>query len=833
VRRLFGIFALGSGISANALPVQCFLGWNVLEQTWFYIGTAFLSLFGPLLVAACYWLYRYVMSRIPTWNARYAAWRRGPPIGGDAAAVPPPPGAAEDVEPHHRRRRSSLINTITERVAESDVNGDVAGPALQELQERFACVVTDPSGRATCDEFTVLVAAAAPSVAFIDAEWEDRKDEHETIGFDDFRLVTKKIEVRQTFVIVVTATVVAVFFNYMKVSTQLVAIFMPSDIINGMTYLSIDLDMVAYTPAHVSTLVFAAITLLIFTIGAPIGALCALIHFNRLERLDEPEIFTMFGFLYAGYKPKFYWWESMVLLRKVLATIIALAPIGLELQVICAAVLLIVFTGIQLVLRPFKNERHNMLDCAAMGSIALKQLCALAYHYVVTNAVDTAKSQQLLFVVSWVVTIVVLSTSISLIAFFVIQFTLFKLEEMNADRRRTVAAEQKAWRTDVEMELSTKEKVLAFAKRVLCAVWVYVKRKVCLGGGGGGGTPDGEEEEGDDGGGGGDVVVQVRGGERDELKERVVAFTSESVANHEHELREIDEEIKDYVAGVEAAEARREAMLAKHDEIIALRLIEGEEIDGDGTIVMAREPLTVFGLAEAKMCSRCCRNKRMSRLHIPTGVVTRGAVPEIVVPNAAAGAAAVPLQQRQQVVTINPVGIAMQVLSRAVRPTSAATMSGDGSGGDAAAARSGGDVRSAAAKVNAPPRDDSVAAEGGGGGGGGGAARSGGGRSDALGVAGFVSLVIGSGGGAAVAHSGGGRSDDTMHFNRMARGSGGGAAATRGGGEQNDTLHFNRMAFGRLSVDEGGGSAGVDGDAAPPRVRVDLSDDGADSHNAI
>jgi hypothetical protein len=39
-------------------------------------------------------------------------------------------------------------------------------------------------------------------------------------------------------------------------------------------------------------------------------------------------------------------------------------------------------------------------------------------------------------------------------------------------------------------------------------------------------------------------------------------------------------------------------------------------------------------------------------------------------------------------------------------------------------------------------------------------------------------------------------------------------------------------------VDEGGGSAGVDsseerGDAAPPRVRVGLSDDGADSHNAI
>ena len=133
-------------------------------------------------------------------------------------------------------------------------------------------------------------------------------------------------------------------------------------------------------------------------------------------------------------------------------------------------------------------------------------------------------------------------------------------------------------------------------------------------------------------------------------------------------------------------------MLAKHNEVIALRLIEGEEIDGDGTLVLAREPLTVFGAAEAKMCPRCCRNKRTSRLHIPTGVVTRGAAQEVVVPNAAAAAsvAAAPLQQREQVVTINPVGIAMQALSRAIRPTSASTMSGESSGGDAAAARSDG-----------------------------------------------------------------------------------------------------------------------------------------------
>ena len=229
-------------------------------------------------------------------------------------------------------------------------------------------------------------------------------------------------------------------------------------------------------------------------------------------------------------------------------------------------------------------------------------------------------------------------------------------------------------------------------------MWAYAKQKLSRGGRG---AQNGE----DDGGGGeGDVVVQVHG-ESDEVKDAVVAFTSESVAKHERELREVVEKIKSLAKDTKAEQARMEAMVAKHNEIIALRLIEGEEIDGDGTLVMAREPLTVFSLAEAKVCPRCCRSKRISRLHIPTGVVTRGAAQEVVVPNAAAGLAAAPLQQRQQVVTINPVGIAMQALSLAGRSRSAST------------------------KVATPPRDDSVAGEGGGGGA---AANSGGERSDTM-----------------------------------------------------------------------------------------------------
>ena len=717
VRRLFSVFALGSGVSANAMPAQCLLGWGALSQTWFYIATAYIAMLGPLLLAVCYWFLRYVRSRMPTWwavgKARYAAWREGgagvpeeakaagnagddlqPPPAMEVeeeeeeAALPPMEEEEEVQAQAHRRRRrrSSLINTLTESVAESDVSGDVPGPALQKLHRRYAEVVTDPSGLATYNEFTRLVGAAAPSRAFVEGEWEDYKDEKNTISFDDFRVVMKKIELRQTIVIVVTATVVAVFFNYMKVSTQLVAIFVPSDVIDGSMYLSTDWDVPAYTLGHIATMIGAAITLIIFTFGAPTAALTVLIHMNRKDRLVEPEIFTMFGFLYAGYKPKYFWWESVVLLRKVAATVIALAPIGIELQAICAASLLGLFTMLQLTVRPFKNERHNVMDCSAMGSIALKQLCALAYHHATTNAVDTIASQQLVTVVSWVVSAVVLSTSFALVVFFVLQFMRFKLEEMNEDRLIAVTAEHYAWRTGALLDPTKLQLMLTFLNWVTCG-------KCCTCGRGAADEGEGEEagveeEENEEG----DGVVRVMIDAEDMPAAEAAAKTAlgKNIEKFELNLRGIDDEIDDHCEGMKAAQTRREAAVAEHNKVIALRLIDGEEVDGNGFLMMTREPLTMCELIKAKLRCCTCRKKLFALFNTVTGEVqdSREQLADLaaaaIVPaggadagsagddgtgddsddDGGAGDGGAGFEELQLTATLNPFGIAMQALQR-------------------------------------------------------------------------------------------------------------------------------------------------------------------------
>ena len=66
-----------------------------------------------------------------------------------------------------------------------------------------------------------------------------------------------------------------------------------------------------------------------------------------------------------------------------------------------------------------------------------------------------------------------------------------------------------------------------------------------------------------------------------------------NIEKFELNLRGIDDEIDDHCEGMKAAQTRREAAVAEHNKIIALRLIDGEEVDGNGFLMMTREPLTM------------------------------------------------------------------------------------------------------------------------------------------------------------------------------------------------------------------------------------------------
>ena len=76
---------------------------------------------------------------------------------------------------------------------------------------------------------------------------------------------------------------------------------------------------------------------------------------------------------------------------------------------------------------------------------------------------------------------------------------------------------------------------------------------------------------------------------------------------------------------IEAAESGNGEKRAEWSELVALKLIDGEEVGEDDVIVMARQPLTICERVEAKLCPCVCRDKFIARLDLTQGRVTRGA----------------------------------------------------------------------------------------------------------------------------------------------------------------------------------------------------------------
>ena len=103
-------------------------------------------------------------------------------------------------------------------------------------------------------------------------------------------------------------------------------------------------------------------SLLAYGLGIPILGFAVL--WARRERLYEAPTRRMFGFLYITFRPAYWYWETVILLRKVgLATIaVLMAPAGVGLQVTLTMLLL---TGCLLAhseAQPYRDRIANRLE---------------------------------------------------------------------------------------------------------------------------------------------------------------------------------------------------------------------------------------------------------------------------------------------------------------------------------------------------------------------------------------------------------------------------------------------------------------------------------------
>ena len=102
--------------------------------------------------------------------------------------------------------------------------------------------------------------------------------------------------------------------------------------------------------------------ILVWALGIPLGAFFFL--FRLRSRLSSEAAKDKFGFLYNGYRLRHYYWESVIMFRKVAMIFITifLSSFGKIVQALAVLLLLIVYLYFTFTRRPYMTRRLNELE---------------------------------------------------------------------------------------------------------------------------------------------------------------------------------------------------------------------------------------------------------------------------------------------------------------------------------------------------------------------------------------------------------------------------------------------------------------------------------------
>jgi hypothetical protein len=207
-----------------------------------------------------------------------------------------------------------------------------------------------------------------------------------------------------------------------------------TDLIGGVTYLKADLSVACFDSDHVAASAVAIIALLLFGGGIPL-AVYLLLRRNRAQ-LGTDDVFSRYGFLYAGYDESrgLYWWECLILVRKALIVLLGSVISDPYFSILAAVLLTFVAAMLQTKYRPFIKAQHNRLEETTLIALCITQICCV--FYLRSESIDEATQQDALLSTSTiVVTVVLLVMNLAVVANFLGEASLAVARETQLSDR--------------------------------------------------------------------------------------------------------------------------------------------------------------------------------------------------------------------------------------------------------------------------------------------------------------------------------------------------------------------------------------------------------------
>lgn len=171
-----------------------------------------------------------------------------------------------------------------------------------------------------------------------------------------------------------------VYGSYFNLSRTVLALFSCSlkDPATGLWYL----NAVPWYECGVGnkdwlTLVAIGLFGIVYVLGVPWIVYKSVVNYRH--RLDHPAIQTSLGFLYLSYRPKFYWWELLTVLRRfALAVTVTLVPYTAPAVVSMCLFLVLQMAGLaQVRCSPYHSKLENRMEVVSLATLIASFFCGL------------------------------------------------------------------------------------------------------------------------------------------------------------------------------------------------------------------------------------------------------------------------------------------------------------------------------------------------------------------------------------------------------------------------------------------------------------------------
>ncbi|CDW85128.1 UNKNOWN [Stylonychia lemnae] len=165
--------------------------------------------------------------------------------------------------------------------------------------------------------------------------------------------------------------------------------------IDGETRVKNDLEIECYRGQHFFwALAVALPAMIVWGLGIPFFGLALLLR-NK-KQLDQIVTRQKLGFLFRGYKRKYYYWEIVIMYRKIFLIFIQvfLLQYGVITQAMVVLILLIGFMALNLTLRPFQTISLNDLETLSVVTSLTTIYCGIFFIVSINNIDGSQETSQ-------------------------------------------------------------------------------------------------------------------------------------------------------------------------------------------------------------------------------------------------------------------------------------------------------------------------------------------------------------------------------------------------------------------------------------------------------